>query len=88
MAIIKRIFVESDNLQPLIDWLRTKPEGHLIILIAGVFYENQVAKLFAEQGVDFVLWALQKTERGEIELLLNAQKPNNLPVGVVEEIEV
>jgi hypothetical protein len=47
-----------------------------------------VATLFAEQGGDFVFWILEKTERGEIELLLNSQKPSNLPIEVVQEIEI
>ena len=80
----KRIYVESDNLQPLVDWLKTKPEGECKVLIGGT--ADGLSLLTAQltsHGRDLVVWLVAKMERGELEVRSMAGKADGLPIGVV-----
>jgi hypothetical protein len=88
--MIKRIYVEADNLNPLIDWLKTKPEGQLKVLVGGIEDANAAPLLmsvFQKQGRAFGQWALAKMMAKELTVHSTKDKPTDLEVGLVVESE-
>ena len=82
---MKRIYVESDDLAPLIDWLKTKPEGMCKVLIGGD--ANAVAKVMkatTAEGRDFAACVVVKIQAGELELKSMKEKAP-IPIGEVFE---
>jgi hypothetical protein len=85
--MVKSIYVESDNLKPLIDWLRTKPEGNLSVLIGGS--KDAVPVFMRDIGSDYGLarWIFDKVSVGEFDIKSVAAR-DDLPIGVVVENEL
>lgn len=85
--MIKRIYVESDNLSPLIDWLKTKPEGSLRILV-GNASEDVLPKIMygvTREGRDLAEWVARKIRTKQLEIMGTPDKLDALPLNEVVE---
>lgn len=81
----KRIYVEADNLTPLVDWLKTKPEGRLMVLIGKS--EGDAASLVLDVmggGRDTIEWIVAKIQAGELNLRA-IPDTLSLPIGKIFE---
>lgn len=77
-----RIYVEIDNLKPLIDWLKTKPEGECKVLIGGTKDVAPVMKAIQKEGRTFGAWVLKKIQAGELKVSGTMERLD-LPIGEV-----
>jgi hypothetical protein len=85
--MIKRIYVESDNLKPLIEWLKTKPEGSLRILV-GNASEDVLPKIMygiTREGRDLAEWVVRKIRTKQLEITGTPDKLDVLPLNEVVE---
>lgn len=82
----KRIYVEIDDLKPLVEWLKTRPDGECRVLIGGS--SDALPKLMSSMQLSTTLakWLIGKMQAGEMQLKAIADK-TDLPVGIVVESE-
>lgn len=84
---MKRIYVESDDLAPLITWLKTKPDGDLRILVGNADKDtvNKVMRAITKEGRDFAVWVAKKMRVKQMEIASTAEKLDALPKNEVVE---
>lgn len=89
--MIKRIYVEEDNLKPLIDWLKTKPSGECRILVGGKSDTKEILQKvmtpLMKLGRSFGQWLSMKILSQELSIRAIAEKPDDLTPGIVVESE-
>ena len=88
----KRIYFDAQNLSDLLDWLRSRPSGRLLILIGDCPPTLDVTdKLFniithdgeTDEALSFALWMLIKKAQGELEISTRPLPIENIPEGIV-----
>jgi hypothetical protein len=79
-----RFYVEADDLLPLLQWLQSKPEGKLSVLIGGT--EDSGPLILNYLGSDYALakWIYDKTLHEEFEIT-SIPESLNLPIGIIAE---
>jgi hypothetical protein len=82
--MVTRFYVEADNLLPLLQWLQTKPEGKLSVLVGGT--DDSVAIILDNLGSDYGLakWIYDKTLLQEF-AIESLPERLELPVGIIPE---
>jgi hypothetical protein len=78
----KHIYAEINNLQPVIDWLKTKPEGKCSVVIGGC---SDAGPYFVDSfGSDLALarWLFDKVSVGDFDFR-SSKAGLELPVGLV-----
>lgn len=86
--MIKRIYVEADNLKPLTEWLKTKPTGQLHVLVGGS--DDPVPALMnaiTKEGRSFGQWVAARMLTKELVVRAAKEKPVDLDSGIVVESE-
>jgi hypothetical protein len=84
---VKRMYVEADDLTPLITWLKTKPEGDLRILVgnAGKDTVQNVMAGITKEGRDLAAWVAKKIRTKQLEIASTPEKLDALPKNEVVE---
>lgn len=82
---MKRMYVTIEDLSPLIDWLKTEPDGTCQVLIGGTNDVSGIMAATTAEGRDFARWVLAKMEVGELDIKATMEHVEGLPIGVVLE---
>ena len=80
----KRIYVEVNNLSPLLDWLKTKPEGEVNVIIGGTTDSVPAVLQYLGSDISLAKWIYDKTMQGEFNIQ-SMPEGAELPVGIVLE---
>lgn len=77
---MRRIYFVSDHLGPLVEWLRSRPQGRFQVLIGNVMIQEQanitrhILALVAHDR-ELAEWLKTKLASGDIEIRAMPEKP-------------
>jgi hypothetical protein len=80
----KHIYVEVDNLYPLLEWLQTRPEGKLNVMIGGTTDSIPTVLKYLGSDLSLAKWIYDKTLQGEFNIQ-SMPDGAELPIGIVLE---
>lgn len=82
----KWMYVKHADLKPLVDWLKTKPEGECKVIISGTADAlPALMEAMTNEGRSFVQWLMVKMQSGQLEIQGSKGDLMDLPLGVVVE---
>lgn len=82
--MVKSIYVEIDDLQPLLQWLITKPEGQLNVTVGGTSDCGPAVLHYLGSNLALAKWIYDKVLAGEFNIK-SVPEGTDLPVGLVVE---
>jgi hypothetical protein len=85
---IKRMYLEGDDFTPLVQWLRTRPQGICKVLIRSLEspLQNLAAELEREDRA-LKVWVINKIRLGELDISTTPDAISSFPVGEVVETD-
>lgn len=81
---MNRMVVDINDLKPLIDWLETKPDGEIQILVVSESSEPVLQKLLASlvSNRELAKWARDKLENSQLNIQA-VDSGHDLPLNTV-----
>jgi hypothetical protein len=80
--MVKSIYVESNNLSPLVDWFNTRPEGDCQVWVGAIKSHSNIYMDIIGNDYKLSHWLINKIAVGELHFKLTVLRAR-LPVGIV-----